>query len=124
MIKVFPGYKAVAEKELEEIKKFVNHNHAVLDVGCGFGRAMKELAPFCEKVVGIDVDSKEIEIAKDYLKGIENVGLFVGNATKTSFPPESFDIILLLGNTFGNVGKEKYDVLEEMKRLLNLQKKS
>jgi 2-polyprenyl-6-hydroxyphenyl methylase/3-demethylubiquinone-9 3-methyltransferase len=89
-----------------------------LDVGCGWGREIKELAPFCKKIVALDNDFKEIETAKSYLKDIKNVEFSIQDAKKTSFPDESFDIIISVGNTFGNIGEDKEKVLQEMKRLI------
>jgi len=115
---IFPEFKEWTTQDVFEIKKLLKNDSIVLDVGCGWGREIKELAPFCKKIIGIDNDPNEIETAKSYLKDIPNVELFVQDAKKTSFPDESFDIIISIGNTFGNLGNDKKAVLQEMKRLI------
>jgi 2-polyprenyl-6-hydroxyphenyl methylase/3-demethylubiquinone-9 3-methyltransferase len=118
LIEVFPEFKEWTKQEIIEIKKFLKNDSIVLDVGCGWGREIKELAPFCKKIIGIDNDAKEIKIAKSYLKDIPNLELHTQDAKNTSFPDKSFDIIICVGNTFGNLGDDKEAVLREIKRLI------
>ena len=117
-IEVFPEFREWTKQDTVEIKKFLREDSIVLDVGCGWGREIKELAPFCKKIIGIDNDPNEIETAKSYLKDIPNVELFVQDAKKTLFPGEYFDIVISVGNTFGNLGDDKEAVLQEMERLI------
>lgn len=117
-VEVFPDFKKWTKQDIVEIKKFLKNDSIVLDVGCGYGREIKELAPFCKKIIGIDKDPKEIETAKSYLKNISNIELLVRDAKKTSFPDESFDMIISVGNTFGNLDVDKEAVLQEMRRLI------
>lgn len=48
-----------------------------LELGCGVGRVTRWLAPFFERVIGLDISINHIELAKDYLaaQGVENVSL-------------------------------------------------
>ena len=62
-------------KENEYIKKIVNKESTILDVGCGNGRTMKAIAPFVKKIVGIDYDDKMIGAARVNLAGIDNCEL-------------------------------------------------
>lgn len=118
LVDVFPEFAEWTKQDIVEIKKFLKKDSIVLDVGCGWGREIKELAPFCEKIVALDNDSREIETAKSYLKNIQNVEFEIQDAKKTSFPDEAFDIIISVGNTFGNLAEDKEKVLQEMKRLI------
>ena len=115
---LFPEFKEWTTQDVVEIKKFLKKDSIVLDIGCGWGREIKELAPFCKKIIALDNDAREIETAKSYLKNIQNVEFEIQDAKKTSFPDESFDIIISVGNTFGNLGDDKEKVLQEMKRLI------
>ena len=44
------------------IKK--QHRDTIVDVGCGSGELTKQLVKYCNKIVGIDISEKSIEIAK------------------------------------------------------------
>jgi len=43
------------QKEIEYLQNNIRPNSKILDVGCGFGRHIKILAPFSKEVIGIDV---------------------------------------------------------------------
>jgi 2-polyprenyl-6-hydroxyphenyl methylase/3-demethylubiquinone-9 3-methyltransferase len=118
LVDVFPEFVEWTKQDVVEIKKFFKKDSIVLDVGCGWGREIKELARFCKKIIALDNDAREIETAKSYLKNIHNVEFSIQDAKKTSFPDESFDVIISVGNTFGNLGDDKEKVLQEMKRLV------
>ncbi len=51
-----------------QIKKLIPPNSKVLDVGCGTGRLSFQLSDYCEKVVGVDLSSKNISVANSNLK--------------------------------------------------------
>lgn len=114
----YPEMREWTSRDVEEIKKHLTKNSIVLDAGCGWGRVIKNISPFCNKIVGIDTDAHEIEFAKTYLEDIPNAKLYVEDMKATSFPDESFDVIMCIGNTFGNLAGEKEAALLEMKRLM------
>ncbi|MEK6846776.1 MAG: class I SAM-dependent methyltransferase [Nanoarchaeota archaeon] len=118
LIKVFPELEDWTQKDITEIKKFLKKNSVVLEIGCSWGRVIRALAPYCKKFVGIDNSSIEIEEAKSFLKDVPNVDLYLEDGKKTHFQNEFFDIIIIVGNTFGNLGENKELVLQEMKRIL------
>jgi ubiquinone biosynthesis O-methyltransferase len=68
-------------------------NEVILDVGCGNGRDLIQLATKGCKCVGIDLSSKMIEEArKELLKNnIEGVKLEIGDATNLRFSNQIFD---------------------------------
>lgn len=73
--------------------KNVTKNDTVLDIGCGNGSLVKDVAMCAKSVVGIDFDSKVIEKAKRK-NSAPNVEYKVGDATK-DLSNEHFDIIIM-----------------------------
>lgn len=63
----------------------------ILDVGCGTGGLLKELAPF-GKVTGVDVSPRAIAFCNE--RGFTDVSL--GSATDIPFPDGTFDLVLAL----------------------------
>jgi len=118
LISVFPELEDWTQKDIIEIRKFLNQDSVVLEIGCSWGRVIKALAPYCKKFIGIDNSEIEIKEAKSFLKEIKNVEVFFEDGKETHFPDEYFDVIVIGGNTFGNLGENKKNVLQEMKRLL------
>jgi SAM-dependent methyltransferase len=63
----------------------------ILDIGCGAGALMQELAVFGE-VSGVDISPRAIEYCK--ARGITRVQ--EADAAKLPFPDESFDVVVML----------------------------
>ena len=59
-----PLLKDWLKKENKYLKKCIKGNSLILDVGCGFGRNIKELINKDRKLVGIDCDKSVLEVAK------------------------------------------------------------
>lgn len=105
------------KKEIDYLIKNIPFNSVLLDVGCGFGRHLKVLAPKVKKAVGIDYNDYMIRMAEKELKNFKNVKLYVENAKKMHFKDNIFDVVICMLNTFGDFGKNKIPILKEMKRV-------
>jgi len=105
------------EKETQWLENNIKGS-TVLDVGCGWGDGLKTIARNINKGVGIDSDKKAIKEARENLHSFKNVKLFLRNAKELNFKNNIFDYILCFGNTFGNLGKDKFIALKEMKKVM------
>ncbi len=66
----------------------------ILDVGCGAGQTIPQLAEIVGptgQVVGVDISSRLLKIARERSAGLSNVGFIEGDAQTHAFPPGSFD---------------------------------
>jgi ubiquinone/menaquinone biosynthesis C-methylase UbiE len=78
----------------DELKKFIEPNSIVLDVGCGIGRGEKFLAPYCKEIHAVNVSSRMIKLAKKRLGGINNLYFYKTNGHDLSiFPDCKFDFV-------------------------------
>lgn len=97
-------------------------NHAILDLCCGQGRHVLELARRgYTRVEGIDFSHFLIRRANiNAKKESHKVKFRHGDARKLPFPTDSFDVILILGNSFGYFESSQDDlkVLKEVFRVL------
>ena len=112
------GFAEWTNQEICLIKQLLGGRSKVLDIGCGWGREIVGIASECEMVIGIDIDAVELENAKDYLGQTHKVSLSQQNAKHTAFPDRTFDVIICVGNTFGNLANDKEGILREMIRLV------
>ncbi|NNF63546.1 MAG: class I SAM-dependent methyltransferase [Acidimicrobiia bacterium] len=80
-------------KSNRRVVKFadLDGHHAVLDIGCGPGAAVRNAAPHVTRAVGVDRSEAMIDIARRRSDGIDNVELMVGGAELLPFPDASFD---------------------------------
>jgi len=96
--------------------------HRILDLACGQGRHTLELARRgFENIEGLDRSHYLIQKAKARAKKESlNVKLREGDARKIPVPPDYFDFVLILGNSFGyfETPHEDRKVLEEVFRVL------
>jgi len=112
-----PKIKDWLKKETTYLENNIRPGSKILDFGCGFGRHMKLLARSAKKVVGIDINIDMIKKAKANLHKFKNVELFVQDAKKLGFPSNSFDYVICMTNTFGNIPEIQLRAVREMKRV-------
>jgi len=92
-IKIHPQHKWILSK-IKELKP-----ESILEIGCGFGRNINFLIKNgieAEKIIGVDISSKMIDKAKEYLKK-GTVRLIVADANNLPFKNKEFDLVLIHG---------------------------
>lgn len=83
--------------EIEYVRKMLKGNENILELGAGYGRIIKELAPNCNSILGIDISEDSIKLANEYLKNTKNTKMLVMDVHNLKFE-NSFDVILCLQN--------------------------
>jgi len=71
----------------------INSGDRVLDIGCGNGYLTYDISQKAGKVVAMDLDRKNIELAREKFSG-ENITYIVGDGTKLNLR-EKFDVVVL-----------------------------
>lgn len=95
------------------------HDLAALDLGCGPGFFCALLSSLGCNVVGMDFSDKMIERAQANVASHgapERVSFMVGDASKTEFADESFDLIVMRNVTW--LMQEPIDAFREWHRIL------
>ncbi len=113
----------ITRKEIDvfsNILQLTPEDH-ILDLACGQGRHSLELARREFLVEGLDRSHYLFQRAKTIAKreGL-NVKFREGDARKLPFPPDSFEVVMILGNSFGYFETIQDDmrVLKEIFRVL------
>jgi SAM-dependent methyltransferase len=92
----------------------------ILELGCGAGHYLKLLKKYGYKCVGLDIDDKILEYAKQRIfQGDNSIKLLRGNVLTNPFPflRERFDLVLVKHLSFALIDLEK--VLDYAKKTLN-----
>lgn len=112
-----PELAKTFESEFEFLKKNVNKNHTLLDVG-GAARPAINLAPYVKKIVSIDNNQMMIDLALGRTEGIENIEIKKEDALNMGFPDNSFDLVYDTYNLIGSLeAVERKKLINEMKRV-------
>ncbi len=107
--------KQITKNEVELFTSILNipKESAILDLACGQGRHSIELArKGFTNVTGLDRSHYLIRKAKS---SVQQEGLKIsfkeGDARKLPFPPDTFDVVMILGNSFGYFESNDDDVM-------------
>ena len=93
-----PRVRQYLDSEIRHVVSKINLEDAVLELGCGYGRAAFEFARAAHRVVGIDTALESLELARELAGPASNCEFIEMGATKTSFPDNSFDLVACIQN--------------------------
>lgn len=113
----------ITRKEVDLFSKIINltTDDTILDLCCGQGRHALEITKRGLKVEGLDRSRYLIQKAKASAKKENlNIKFKEGDARKLPFPPDSFEVVMMLGNSFGYFETVRDDlrILKEIFRVL------
>lgn len=107
-------FQEYLEREQQKVMKIIKGGK-ILDIGCGNGRSTQILSKISDEIIGIDFSERLLEQAR---KKCPYAKFFLEDAKSTHFDNNSFDYVVMLWNTFGNLYSSRDKVLEEVKRVV------
>lgn len=89
--------EAISDNELPEILSILPSfkSKRLLELGAGIGRFTRVLATQAEHVVAVDFIEKFIDKNRELNGDMDNIEFMHGDATKVSFPKQSYEILFL-----------------------------
>jgi ubiquinone/menaquinone biosynthesis C-methylase UbiE len=95
------------------------HGHKALDIGCGTGYYSLRLLKMGFDVVGLDISSKSIKLAKlkTESRGFRQIDFNRADATVLPFNENSFDVIVAMGSVLNHVSAPER-MIKEISRVL------
>lgn len=105
------------DAEIDFVCRQLKGREKVLELGAGYGRIMKKLAPFAASIMGIDISEESILFGKEYLKDRNNCNLIAMDVHKIDYDTE-FDIVLCLQNGLSAMKGDPIDIVERSMKAL------
>jgi SAM-dependent methyltransferase len=93
-----PAVQRYLAAEIEHVRERIEPGTRVLELGCGYGRVLREIAPAAGLAVGIDTSSESLRRARTYTAGPGNIALVRMDAIELAFPPACFDLVCCVQN--------------------------
>lgn len=79
------GFRRAGLRDAARLAPYIPENGKVFDLGCGIGRVLEPLAPYCDELHGADVSRGMLRLARKRLKEQRNVRLFRCNGRDLAF---------------------------------------
>jgi len=93
-----PRVRQYLRAELDFALGFIHANDSVLDLGCGYGRTLPDLAARAAEVSAIDNAPASVTLARQTVAGLANVEVLEMDAGALQFADGRFDVVLCLQN--------------------------
>lgn len=93
-----PSVQRYLTSEIAFVRQRSDGVHRALELGCGYGRVLRELAGSAPTLLGIDTSFASVLMAREYLGGVEGVTVALMDAVSLGFPNGSFDLVCCVQN--------------------------
>jgi len=111
-----PRVKQYLGEEIDFVRRKLSGTERVLEMAAGYGRIVKELAPYCDSIIGMDISAENVELGKEYLKGYPNASMVTMDAHDMAFD-RNFNVILCLQNALSAM-RANTSVIDHIIKLL------
>jgi len=112
-----PSVKCYLAAEIKHVCERTTTSERVLELGCGYGRVLRELSHTGVSVVGIDTSLQSLSMAQTYLEGESNASLLLMDAVRMGFSSGVFDVVCCVQNGISAFHVDQRELLSEAVRV-------
>ncbi len=112
-----PRVRQYFASELSHVLGKIDPRDKVLDLGCGYGRILPELAQKAGMVVGIDNSNASLILAQETIEGLSNCLLIETDAVQLSFIINTFDVVICIQNGLSAFHVDQKELIKESIRV-------
>jgi SAM-dependent methyltransferase len=112
-----PRVQQYLRAELDFALGFIHAGDSVLDLGCGYGRTLPDLAARAGSVTAIDNAPASIAMAEKVAAGLPNVTVKLMDASALQFEDNRFSVVLCLQNGISAFHRDQRTLLREALRV-------
>jgi ubiquinone/menaquinone biosynthesis C-methylase UbiE len=109
--------KQYLDAEIQFVIPNLHDKDLALELGCGYGRVMKAVAPFVSMIVGNDISRENLELAKSYMKPYKNYRIVLMDASNMAFRSCTFDAVFCIQNGVSAFGVDRERLIAESIRV-------
>ncbi len=112
-----PRIKRYLDAEIRFVISNLQGKGLILELGCGYGRVMKEVSQSVSWIIGNDISRESLELAKSYMEGCQNYSVFLMDASQMAFRSCTFDAVFCIQNGISAFGVNKKRLIAESIRV-------
>lgn len=112
-----PRIRQYLDEEIRFVQKELKPDFRILEVGAGYGRILRELAPSVATAVGVDLSADSIRLAQAYCKDQPNCSFQVMDAFHLDFE-EAFDAVICLQNGLSAIKGQPLALIRQCLKVL------
>ncbi|MFW9960469.1 MAG: class I SAM-dependent methyltransferase [Candidatus Thorarchaeota archaeon] len=112
--------KQYLQAEIDYVLQHINSSDTVIELGCGYGRVMKQIQPYCAIRIGIDASLESLELARDFTGHKSNCILIQTRAECLPLRNDSVDKVVCIQN---GISAFKVDPLTLVKESIRITRK-
>lgn len=112
-----PRIRRYLSEEINYVRRKLHGSERILEVGAGYGRIIRELAPNAAFLVGIDISDASVQFGRYYLSNCPNCSIQVMDSHHLEFG-EEFDIVLCLQNGLSAMKGQPMQLVEQCLKVL------
>lgn len=112
-----PRTKVYLKAEIEFVLQKTSSSMVILELGCGYGRVLRELLPRARSVVGIDTSLRSLRMAAEFAGGQGSLHLAAMDAAHLGFRDRAFDLTVCIQNGISAFGADQSELFKEAVRV-------
>jgi 2-polyprenyl-6-hydroxyphenyl methylase/3-demethylubiquinone-9 3-methyltransferase len=112
-----PRVQQYLSAEIDFVLRYVESAHSVLEIGCGYGRALSRMIGPAGRVIGIDTSVSSLEMAFEFTGRPRQVHLVAMDAARLAFAARSFDLVFCVQNGIAVFGVDRNTLFAEAIRV-------
>jgi ubiquinone/menaquinone biosynthesis C-methylase UbiE len=112
-----PRIRRYLDAELRFVAERLRGSRSLLELGCGYGRAMKRVSLLVPWIVGCDTSRRSLQLATSYMAPRHNFSLVRADASQLAFRDGVFDAVFCIQNGISAFGVDRGRLVAEAVRV-------
>ena len=112
-----PRVQRYLKAEIDHVLGRIRPTDVVLELGCGYGRVLRELAKRAGFTVGVDTSTSSLDLAREFLQEAADCHLLAMDAVALGFKNGAFDVVACVQNGISALKVDQQTLVRESLRV-------